>query len=1028
MINGKKGKYFTLLLIAASGVILTLAVSFVAYNLEQRKVKALFSELSEYCFRYIEDKLGDCLDTLGSFRDFFSASASVERDEFDLFAGGIFLRQPYIFEFRWLPKVINQERPAFERLAQQEGLSSFSIKEIENESKLTLSGEREFYFPVYYVASSPNYKFDYSEILGLDAFSIPERRQAMEIARDTGNFASAAESRHFGEVEAKSATRVFIPIYKNGLPHTNIQQRRDNQSGFVSALFRFDDMVQSALTLVPLAGVDIAIFDRASKEAKPFYFHPARTRKTQVEYSSLKNPPGGLSWSAPLKFANRDWLVVCTPSPEFLAEHKIIISWVILFVGLALTSVLTLYLRALISREKQVKLLVQERTDQLRRLEERYRVLYESSRDAIMTLEPPAWNFTAGNAATIKLFAAKDEQEFVSKAPWELSPEFQPDAEPSAAKAKRMIDTAMQKGSHFFEWAHKRLNGEEFPATVLLTRVKLADKVFLQATVRDVTKEKQAEEALARANQQWQDTFNSISDFVFILDSESRILNVNQAFLRVMKLSRQEVIGKKCYEIVHKTREPWPNCPHQKTVQDLKAHTEKVDDPGLGLPLLVSTSPIVDEKGELYGSVHIAKDISDIIRRENELKAAKEELEIEAWGLGKANEGIKMLYKEIEAKNAQLQKVDQLKSDFVSSVSHELRTPLAIMKEGVSLVLDKVTGEINPKQEKSLQAVYTNINRLAQLINDLLDISKIEAGKIQLKKSLTDICALLKDTVSKWETEAARKNQQLSAACPAEQINIYLDPDKIVQVINNLVSNAIKFTPEQGKIEAGLIDHQDKVEVFVADSGMGIPDEDKAKVFGKFEQFSRAPGAGAKGTGLGLAITKELINLHEGSIKFDSRFNTGTRFTFYLPKIDSETIFVQHIKGGIDDVKRENSRLSLIVFKVKEFPRIQRELGVDKTRSLLKDIEGVINATLRRKSDTVVRDTGELIILLFDVDREKAVFVQERVKEAICDFLGRSAEQFIKNIDLSVGIASYPDQAANETQLLARAREKMAGG
>ena len=131
--------------------------------------------------------------------------------------------------------------------------------------------------------------------------------------------------------------------------------------------------------------------------------------------------------------------------------------------------------------------------DELRRSEERYRLLFNSSRDAIMTLEPPAWNFTSGNPACVEMFRTGDEQRFVSAAPWELSPEFQPDGQPSSEAALAMIETAMRRGSHFFEWRHRRLDGEEFPATVLLTRVQLEGRTFLQATVRDITDQKRAE-------------------------------------------------------------------------------------------------------------------------------------------------------------------------------------------------------------------------------------------------------------------------------------------------------------------------------------------------------------------------------------------------------------------------------------------------------------------------------------------------------------------------------------------------------
>jgi PAS domain S-box-containing protein len=134
----------------------------------------------------------------------------------------------------------------------------------------------------------------------------------------------------------------------------------------------------------------------------------------------------------------------------------------------------------------------------LRASEDRYRCLFESSRDAIMTLEPPFWKFTSGNPGTMRVFGAQDEEEFISYRPWELSPERQPDGRVSLEKAQEMIETALREGSHFFEWTHRRLNGEEFPATVLLSRVQSDSKVFLQATVRDITESKRAEEELRR--------------------------------------------------------------------------------------------------------------------------------------------------------------------------------------------------------------------------------------------------------------------------------------------------------------------------------------------------------------------------------------------------------------------------------------------------------------------------------------------------------------------------------------------------
>ncbi len=135
---------------------------------------------------------------------------------------------------------------------------------------------------------------------------------------------------------------------------------------------------------------------------------------------------------------------------------------------------------------------------EIKKTEKHFKALFESSRDAIMTLEPPSWAFTSGNSSTITMFACKDEKDFTSRGPWAYSPKKQPDGQLSGDKAKAMIMKAMKKGVNFFEWTHKRLHGDDFSATVLLTRMTIGDKTFLQATVRDITERKKAEETLQK--------------------------------------------------------------------------------------------------------------------------------------------------------------------------------------------------------------------------------------------------------------------------------------------------------------------------------------------------------------------------------------------------------------------------------------------------------------------------------------------------------------------------------------------------
>jgi len=255
-----------------------------------------------------------------------------------------------------------------------------------------------------------------------------------------------------------------------------------------------------------------------------------------------------------------------------------------------------------------------------------YELLFNVSADAIM-ITTPEEGFLAGNPATVKMFKCKDETEFVSQSPAALSPQYQPDGKTSSAKAQEMMAIAMDKGSHFFEWTHRKMDGEEFFADVLLTRFEIAGKKYLQATVRDLTQYKLIEQKLKEAAEEWDVTFNAISDLMFIADRDNNIVKVNKAFAAFFRRPAKELVGTKCFNIVHGRDKPWPQCPFEMTKKDFKAHSEEVIDPHIGLPLLITTSPIFNNKGEFIGIVHIAKDISKIKETEGELRKKIEDLE-----------------------------------------------------------------------------------------------------------------------------------------------------------------------------------------------------------------------------------------------------------------------------------------------------------------------------------------------------------------------------------------------------------------
>jgi signal transduction histidine kinase len=244
--------------------------------------------------------------------------------------------------------------------------------------------------------------------------------------------------------------------------------------------------------------------------------------------------------------------------------------------------------------------------------------------------------------------------------------------------------------------------------------------------------------------------------------------------------------------------------------------------------------------------------------------------------------------------------IDKMKSDFVSTVSHELRTPLAAVKVATENMLDGITGEINEIQKECLGIIKRNVDRLSRLISDLLDVSRIESGRLELHRKHIDIKHLIDDVIRLLEVSAQNKGISLATAIDeGVRTKVYADPDRINQVLTNLVGNAIKFTPSGGQVTVEVKRNNRLLEVAVVDTGRGIPPSQLDKVFDKFYQVRQAEGAErSKGTGLGLSISKGIIQAHGGSIRAESQLGKGSKFIFTLPYADNEDLIKAKEENG----------------------------------------------------------------------------------------------------------------------------------
>lgn len=284
----------------------------------------------------------------------------------------------------------------------------------------------------------------------------------------------------------------------------------------------------------------------------------------------------------------------------------------------------------------------------------------------------------------------------------------------------------------------------------------------------------------------------------------------------------------------------------------------------------------------------------DHLTQDRLLSTVKVALEI--WKRKRAEADRERVLKELECKNAELQKamehmadleeITRMKSEFLSITSHELRTPLTPMKAQLQMILEGYVGELNDSQKKSLEVVLRNITRLGKLIEDILDLSRIEAGRIKLVFKPMNINAIVKEAIITQDSSATNKDIEISTKL-ADLPDIVGDPERIGQVIGNLLNNAIKFSKKSGKviIETKCLDIDGKVNILfnITDYGIGISKADHEKLFKPFSQIDTSLGREQAGTGLGLAIVRGIIHAHNGKVWVDSESGNGTIFYFAIP-------------------------------------------------------------------------------------------------------------------------------------------------
>ncbi len=504
---------------------------------------------------------------------------------------------------------------------------------------------------------------------------------------------------------------------------------------------------------------------------------------------------------------------------------------------------------------------------------------------------------------------------------------------------------------------------------------------------------KSTSEVMERLMRQNELILNAAGEGILGLDQAGKMTFVNPTAARLIGWDIEKLIGQSKHAFLHHSRfegTPYPEeeCPIHICLQD--GVVRFVEDEVFwrrdkkSFPVEYIATPI-KEKDQIVGAVVTFRDISERKRLEH------------------------------------------MKDEFVSAVSHEMRTPLTIIKGAVSNLKDGVVGSLSEKQQGVIEMTSRNIDRLARIINDLLDLSRLESGKAKMNKGKMNSASLIQEVIQNFSNQAREKKIDLKDACLPGLPSVYADPDMIIQVLTNLLGNALRFAKSQIRVVTHLNEigeGRGRIRVSVEDDGPGIQKEDRAKLFNKFEQIHRpVEGPGYKGTGLGLAICKEIIDRHEGRIGVESVYGKGSQFYFELPLYDEQSDFFSVLSVALGEARLSQTPLSLLRLSIENMREVKKQALPDEVDRFFQEVGQKIRLMTLRKADNLYRYTQETFgIILPETGRSGALAIMRRIQEVFsATFFSFSKGKVL--VQLRVGCAVYPEEADSAQKLMEKANE-----
>lgn len=833
---------------------------FIAWKHARLEARKEFDESAMAITSTLRERMQIYQNVLHGAAGLFAASQSVERSEWRNYLQSVSIEQrfPGIDAVGFVADVPQNRVAQFLATTRADGAPDFEIKDADTERNLLV---------IKYIEPER----EHNSILGWNISVDPERLGVAETARDTGRIALSGKIMIPDDAKGpRQGCLMMLPVFYRGMDTATVEQRRQALEGWVFARFITSQLMQRVMEKGDF-GLHIRVYDSQGDGLDQLIFD----NKPDLTASVTDRQPWFDS-RITASFGSRTWNLAFDTTPEFERAKRFGVSgWV--GVGGGVISILLFCIAwSLGSTRLRALEMASDMTGALRESNKRLQTEVEErerSEAALKHSESLYYSLVENLPLSIvrkdldgrivfanqRFFSRhnKSREEVVGKTDADIFP-------PEVVALRREADRRVIESKETEETIEERLLPDGSRRYIQAIRTPLFDGgskiVGVLGIFWDVTATKRAEAALKHERFLLRTLMDKLPDRIYFKDEKSRFVRNSRSHLAMFGRSKQEELtGKSDFDFFSEEHARQAYEDEQELIRSGETvnKEEKETWPDGSVTWILTTKmPLRDESGKIVGTFGISRDITDRKHAEEAMRAAKETAE----------------------------EANQAKSHFLASMSHELRTPLNSVIGFANILLKNRAGNLTPADQNFLDRILANGKHLLTLINQILDLSKIEARKIELEKAPMDLSELVRNTVSQQESLVRDKPVKLLVDLPEEVAPIMADGEKIKQVIINLIGNALKFT-EEGSVTVRVVTDprsQLPTRIDVVDTGIGIPEEKLGLIFNAFQQAEAGTARKYGGTGLGLTISQALCQLMGYRIEVSSEVGKGSTFSICM--------------------------------------------------------------------------------------------------------------------------------------------------